>query len=293
MGWLSNPKHDDCPACRCEIIHDDGYSLGDDNEYHLDDTELGSSSLAFVIMNGLISPLQRARDSIIGSSIDLEDDNDNAIMLDDSSCSGYSLRRVLSAGGGPTRASTTIERVLSAGGGPTRGSTAIENQRPSMIGVALRRVSSGIYSRLNAGSTLDDSHNDDDDDDEEAVAPSPQAIPFRRTRSEGLPTTPKISNSSSYMDLDRSDSNLSSHLHLDLDDMSSDLGDNNYGAPRRPGGILRLRRHQYAELDASFVEDSFDDDDASFEPQILWRDEVEDCGDLEMGAIEISSPRAS
>jgi len=56
---------------------------------------------------------------------------------------------------------------------------------------------------------------------------------------------------------------------------------------------LAFRRPQYAKLGfepdgSSFVEEY--SDDASLEPQILWRDEVDDDDeeDLEMGGIQMS-----
>lgn len=87
--WLCNPKHDDCPYCRCQIIDD----MGDENEPY-EEEPMSSSQLAYVIMNGLISPLRRASASLIGSSINFEDHDDD----DSSTYSARSLKRVISFG---------------------------------------------------------------------------------------------------------------------------------------------------------------------------------------------------
>jgi hypothetical protein len=79
-SWLTNPKHNDCPACRTTILQDSP------EESNLEDEDLEApSSMPFVIMHGLVSRMRYASYSLIGQSIDLsaadyaEDDNDDRL----------------------------------------------------------------------------------------------------------------------------------------------------------------------------------------------------------------------
>lgn len=150
-GWLANPKNDDCPYCRCQIIDDVGD--GDGPEEAEEDQ---SSSLAYVIMNGLISPLRRASLTLIGSSINL-DDVENGCHNNDK------MKRTLSFGSADM-------------GGIVRSS--------SQIGLALRRVSSNISSHLRGSfDSLDDSNNS-----QRCQIKVKEPPELRRTYSEGLYT---------------------------------------------------------------------------------------------------------
>lgn len=241
-GWLTNPKHDDCPSCRCRIIHDDG----DDNDDEDDkDEQEVEHSLAFVIMNGLISPLRRARDSIVGTSINLGGD-------------ALQLRRVLSS---------DAERP------------------PSKFGVVFRRVSSGIYSHFSA--TFDSQ----DGGDEPQVSDVPA---LRRTRSEGLPNTPKQNNC--YQKLEWSNSTtidyVSPSIQLDLDLENDSDDDVEHAAVQRPG-IMRLgfRRPSgvYSKVGFGTAESfqELSDDEETLHPRAIWDDDDED-EDLETGSIDRS-----
>jgi hypothetical protein len=271
--WLINCKHDGCPSCRSQIInYEDGASSPSPDSSSLDGSLDEPSSLAFVIMNGLISPLRRARDSIVGSSINLSND------MDDSSIGSHhnplSLRRVLSAGA-------------------TEGSPVTED-RPGLFGVALRRVSTGIYSRLNG--TVDAQDEEDEHDVETPEMKNlKQPHMLRRTRSEGLPVTPRTTNSSaSYLVLGGANDDLENadiHLDFDLDESNSSF--DNCDSPSRTRGIMRLgmRRPKYDHLRAFREECSSEEE--SLEPQILWRDESNDENedDIEAGGIEMSPSR--
>jgi hypothetical protein len=80
VPWLTNPKHDDCPACRSIILQDsrgpccpDESSLpeGDDDEEDLEAPNI--NSIPFVIIHGLVSRVHHASCSLIahGQSIDM------------------------------------------------------------------------------------------------------------------------------------------------------------------------------------------------------------------------------
>ena len=88
VEWLQNPKHDDCPSCRCNIIHSDDVSiddpLQDDREDEeaadacqdqVNDHEATSANIAFVIINGLVSQARRTSCALIGSSVEMDQDN--------------------------------------------------------------------------------------------------------------------------------------------------------------------------------------------------------------------------
>eukprot|EP00541_Cyclophora_tenuis_P000417 CAMPEP_0116543930 /NCGR_PEP_ID=MMETSP0397-20121206/1835_1 /TAXON_ID=216820 /ORGANISM="Cyclophora tenuis, Strain ECT3854" /LENGTH=525 /DNA_ID=CAMNT_0004068085 /DNA_START=93 /DNA_END=1670 /DNA_ORIENTATION=- len=148
MEWLNLPGHDDCPSCRCKILYLEGktdstnihHHHHDDEDDDYDDEE-GSQSFAFVIMNGLISPLRRASYSLIGSSVQVENiDEEGGTSADDDANSKSLFRRRSSV---PHQ----LRRVLSAGATET----------PTRLGIALRRVSSGIYSKLSRGGSFDHS----------------------------------------------------------------------------------------------------------------------------------------
>lgn len=210
---------------------------------------------------------------MIGSSINVNADDDDDLMIDESngSLSSISLRRVFSTGGGD----------------PER--------RPSMLGVALRRVSSGIYSHING-----DAQDDADSDSEERPASLREPHELRRTRSEGLPTTPRISNNSNsaYLVLGESNSSMDlDSMNLDLELDGSNSSDYDHGgatsAIMRLGFRRRGQQQQYAKVafepdGGSFVEEFSDED--SLEPNILWRDEVDDEGDVEMGSLQTPPP---
>lgn len=238
--WLVNPKHDDCPACRCQIVHDDDEDEDDDllrmaeqdgQDGH--QQRHSSSSLAFVIMNGLISPLRRARDSIIGSSINLGGDRQ--------------LRRVLSSDASPSR-----------------------------FGVVFRRVSSGIYSRFSG--TFD---SQDCDNDYELPRSITDPSELRRTRSEGLPITPKRNNLFHFVE--RSNSDVIDHtLDLELGDDSEEHVEYPNIRPRTIhfGFLPSSGSNAYAKLavaDPSSIElHELSDDEDSLESREMIVDEDED-----------------
>jgi hypothetical protein len=65
-SWLTNNKHDDCPACRTIILQ------ASPEESSLEDEDLEApSSMPFVIMHGLVSRVRHASYSLIGQSIDV------------------------------------------------------------------------------------------------------------------------------------------------------------------------------------------------------------------------------
>ena len=84
-SWLTNPKHDDCPACRFKIIQkppviDEKASLtgeeltikNSESEDSSSDGGLGGGiNFAFVVMNGLVCQVQKASYSLIGTNIDV------------------------------------------------------------------------------------------------------------------------------------------------------------------------------------------------------------------------------
>lgn len=276
--WLINCKHDGCPSCRAQIIqYEEGgvaAAAGDNNS--LDGSSLDEpSSFAFVIMNGLISPLRRARNSIVGSSINLNNEMDDSSI--GSNHNPLSLRRVFSAGA--TESPTTEDR-------------------PGLFGVALRRVSSGIYSRL-SGTFETQGEQDGHDAETPEMKNLKQPHMLRRTRSEGLPVTPRTNNSSaSYLvlggandDLDDDLENADIHLDFDLDDSNSSY--DNFDSPSRTRGIMRLgmRRPKYDHLRSFREECSSDEESLELEPQNLWRDELDEDDDIEAGGIEMSPRR--
>ena len=231
-AWLENPKHDDCPSCRCQIVRDEG---DDDDDDDSDDQEgqqrrQSSSSLAFVIMNGLISPLRRARDSIIGSSVNLGGE--------------LQLRRVFSS-----------------------------DATPSRFGVAFRRVSSGIYSRFSG--TFDSQDCDNEYELTQSMMNSPE---LRRTRSEGLPITPKRSNLFHFVERSNSDV-VDKTLDLELGDDSEDNIEHPNIRPRMihfgflqssgPNAYAKLAVADHGSLD--FQELS--DDEGSLESREMIADE--------------------
>lgn len=182
-GWLANPTHDDCPYCRCQIIHD----VGDDDEP--EEKEEDPSSLAYVIMNGLISPLRRASVSLIGSSINVDDDENSCHSIE-------SLRRVLSFGSADV-------------GGIMRSS--------SRIGLALRRVSSGITDRLRG--SFDSAEEDSNAKKRQSkIKERPQ---LRRTHSEGLYTVTR--SRSARRTFDRSNFSFDSFDERDAVELSPDV----------------------------------------------------------------------
>jgi hypothetical protein len=77
VPWLTNPKHDDCPACRSTILQDSpGESTLED-----EDLEAPSSIQPFVIIDGMVSRMRHASSFLIGQSIDVSaadcvEDND-------------------------------------------------------------------------------------------------------------------------------------------------------------------------------------------------------------------------
>lgn len=82
VGWLmhSTEMHDFCPSCRAPIVQEEqdggaGGEMEDDHEQMLpEDGRDPYASTAFVIMHGLVSRVRRASYSLIGQSIDFEDD---------------------------------------------------------------------------------------------------------------------------------------------------------------------------------------------------------------------------
>ena len=227
MEWLQNPKHDDCPSCRCNIIHSDDISIDDslysDNDHDEEDDadndhdhEAASASIAFVIMNGLVSQARRASYSLIGSSVEMDYDDIPARKIPpppglrrvvseglgsarnrqisireaprgayshiaaadstDSAEAGKSPFRRTSFPDGTSSLSTPVSLRRASSEGPLYGSasTVLEEQPVGLFAVgrvALRRVSSGIYSRLsftfdNADHSLPDDYDDIDDEED-------------------------------------------------------------------------------------------------------------------------------
>lgn len=120
LQWLENPKHDDCPSCRYNILHfdDDTSECGSIHEEE-DNLEVPSAPIAFVIIDGLISRARRASYSLIGSSVEAHTSFDNHDMPPP-----FNLRRVVSEGRGTVRATSLVHRA------------------------SLRRGSSGAYSYI-------------------------------------------------------------------------------------------------------------------------------------------------
>ena len=98
-SWLQNPKHDDCPACRVRIVYEPPKSSNrrnasiqpcdsDDCEEEDDPEQGGLSSMAFVVVRGLVSRARRASYTLIGASVhadleDLDDSDDDAESFED------------------------------------------------------------------------------------------------------------------------------------------------------------------------------------------------------------------
>jgi len=197
--WLINPKHNDCPYCRCQIMHD----IGDETEPDDEDEPMSSSQFVFVIMNGLISPLRRASVSLIGSSVNFSDTED-----DDAS----------------TNSPLTLKRVLSFGS----LSGAIGKRELQAV---FRRVSSGLSSHRD-NDDGDSFHDDDDGLEDDCNSKKgrrkklKEPHSFRRVASEGLHTSPRLrrkkSSSSSSRIIQRS--NLS-YESIGSESQQSSIGD--------------------------------------------------------------------
>jgi len=246
--WLSIPSHDDCPSCRFPIIHDDGNDAEnrDDAAENEDENksiegleEAPSSSLAFVIIDGLVSPLRKARDSfLIGTSIDMNREEGDS----DDGDEPVTLRRVFSLG----RAT------------PRRG-----QQQPSALQVAFRRVSSGLYTGL---SMNDDMMNEDEEEqlNGNVYTNQLQTPPrLRRTLSEGPP--PRFRRPASLL----SDVGINSNNNNNCNNLSTHLFDEELGGvdlveQSHPGFFRRTFRRVssgiYAQLSPT-VEGDDDDDD--------------------------------
>ena len=67
VSWLQNTKHDDCPSCRTILLVDT--SSGDEMEKEDVDAddggEVARASIAYVIMNGLVSRVLEAKHSLM------------------------------------------------------------------------------------------------------------------------------------------------------------------------------------------------------------------------------------
>ena len=82
IGWLmhSTEMHDFCPSCRAPIVQEEqdggsGGEMEDEHEQMLpEDGPDPYASTAFVIIHGLVSRVRRASYSLIGQSIDIQDD---------------------------------------------------------------------------------------------------------------------------------------------------------------------------------------------------------------------------
>jgi hypothetical protein len=187
LQWLENPKHNDCPSCRYQILQfDDNNDENVDCESCYNEEEIHTSPLAFVIINGLISRARQASCSLIGNTIDAGD----SVSL-----TPVPLRRVVSEGqlrpslsnalyrsqdlgrnawnerhdkvAADLESSLQLPRSVSEGSVQCGSSRA----RPSLFSGgynAIRRVSSGIYSRLSSkGDDVDQLKSHHHDDDEE------------------------------------------------------------------------------------------------------------------------------
>jgi hypothetical protein len=110
VPWLTNPQHDDCPACRSVILqdsshaspkHDERMTSCEEEEEEEDGLEAApnsnSNSLPFVIIHGLVSRVHHASCSLIGQSVEMnattttadggkEDDDDDDDDDDRLSC---------------------------------------------------------------------------------------------------------------------------------------------------------------------------------------------------------------
>jgi hypothetical protein len=77
VPWLTNPKHNDCPACRSIILQDSHGHCPDESSLIEDDDEdleaPSNNSIPFVIIHGLVSRVHHASCSLIAgqSSIDM------------------------------------------------------------------------------------------------------------------------------------------------------------------------------------------------------------------------------
>jgi hypothetical protein len=116
-GWLADPKHDDCPSCRCQIIDDDGA-----DEETLVPDDLSSSSVAFAIIDGLIAPIR--------SCSRRKSSTRSTFAAKDESCSHHDVPEL--------RRSVSFGRAY--------------ERKPSGLSVALRRVSKSIS--WNLGTTF-------------------------------------------------------------------------------------------------------------------------------------------
>ncbi|KAL7563959.1 hypothetical protein ACA910_017572 [Epithemia clementina (nom. ined.)] len=108
-SWLLNPKHDDCPACRVTIVREPPNMSGAhnsadaslacesdddcDEEDLLMAEEVGLRSMAFVVVHGLVSSVQRASYSLIGSSVQTSDHDDHHDDDDDEDDDDHHHRR--------------------------------------------------------------------------------------------------------------------------------------------------------------------------------------------------------
>jgi hypothetical protein len=133
-SWLTNPKHDDCPACRSIILQDSPDESGqeDPEESSLEDEDLEAPSMMpFVIMHGLVSRVRHASYSLIGQSVDVsaadyaEDDDDDRL-----SCvpQPSQLQRVFSLG--ERRPSISKSERLRRGSTTSAGSQRDERRTP-------------------------------------------------------------------------------------------------------------------------------------------------------------------
>lgn len=95
-SWLSNPRHDDCPACRSTIIYEhasiekgaNGESEGavdEHNSHEVSYSNDGGFNTVFVVMHGLVSRVKGATYSLVGSNIHVEN-SENDCYQDPSSC---------------------------------------------------------------------------------------------------------------------------------------------------------------------------------------------------------------
>ena len=272
MEWLENPEHNECPSCRFIIVHDDeeeeGCEKGDAAAAEEDDDGFDAQqNFAFVIMNGLISPLRRASYSLIAGNESLADEEDSGDSRDEGDEDANDKN--------PFRRNSVphqLRRVLSAGA------------NESSIGVALRRVSSGIYSKLTRTKSYNHDDSDDDDrhndssssDDDEFFTLSPhrktarahwkKPIPFRRSLSEGYSKADSFDSNDDARGADslilrRGSLVRRGSIRRTLSSSSSSSNGNN-------------KNVQYARLSATF-EDSVEQSSSSF-PQEEWDDEDEE-----------------
>lgn len=173
MEWLAHPDHNNCPSCRVQIIHvkegiENTETNSDTEDVTDEDDDATLQNLAYVIMDGLISPLRRASSSLIGNSIEY------SASFDDTANNDLRLRRVLSADAQQPRRSS-LRRASSS------------------LGIALRRVLSfDVYSQpsvtfdedddIEAATSLQNPSYSGDSNDSDPK----KAIQLRRCRSEGF-----------------------------------------------------------------------------------------------------------